>query len=90
MLNLQSALCDLSYTMDLLWLGYDGLSVRYVDIAAILLYNPSLNARIIRAYGRVPANIRAIVVTGEGTYLPSSWTVEHLRQRLLQWRGARA
>ncbi|HNP71203.1 MAG TPA: hypothetical protein PLO33_03055 [Kouleothrix sp.] len=76
--------------MELLWLGYDGLSVRYGDVAAILQYNASLDARITRAYGRVPANVRAIVVTGEGAYLPSSWTVDQLRQRWLQWRGARS
>ncbi len=43
--------------MDLLWLGYDGLSVRFVDVTAVLLYHPSLDARIVSAYGRVPANV---------------------------------
>jgi hypothetical protein len=76
--------------MDLLWLGYDGLSVRYIDVAAILLYHPSLDARIIGTYGRVPATVRAVVVTGDGAYLPSSWSAKHLRQRWSSWRGARA
>ncbi len=76
--------------MDQLWLGYDGLTVRYADVAVILHYHPSLDARIIHAYGRVPTNVRTIVVTGEGVYLPSSWSIDHLRQRLRYWRGARA
>lgn len=76
--------------MDQLWLGYDGLSVRYGDVTAILLYNPSLDLRIISAYGRVPTNVRAIVVTGDGSYLPSSWPAEHLRQRWSSWRESRA
>ena len=76
--------------MDQLWLGYDGLSVRYGDVTAILLYNPSLDTRIISAYGRVPTNVRAIVVTDDGSYLPSSWPAEHLRQRWSSWRDSRA
>lgn len=76
--------------MDVLWLGYNGLTVRYADIAAIMHYHPSLDARIIGAYGRVPANVRAIVVTGDGSYFPSSWSIDHLRQRWYDWRGARA
>lgn len=76
--------------MDQIWLGYDGLVVRYVDVTAVLLYHPSLDTRIISAYGRVPANVRAIVVTDDGSYLPSSWPAEHLRQRWSSWRGAHA
>jgi len=40
--------------------------VRYGDVAAVLLYHSSLDARILSAYGRVPANVRAVVVTGDG------------------------
>jgi len=76
--------------MDLLWLGYDDLSVRYGDVAAVLLYHSSLDARILSAYGRVPANVRAVVVTGDGQFLPSSWPAEQLRQRWSQWRSRRA
>ncbi len=76
--------------MDLLWLGYDDLSVRYLDVAAVLLYNSSLDARIISAYGRVPANIRAVVVTDDGLFLPSSWPAEHLRRRWARWRSTQA
>jgi len=73
--------------MDLLWLGYDDLSVRYADVAAVLLYHSSLDARIISAYGRVPGNIRAVVVTGDGLYLPSSWPASQLRRRWASWRA---
>jgi hypothetical protein len=76
--------------MDLLWLGYDSLSVRYADVAAILFYRPSLDGRIIRAYGRVPANVRAVVVTNDGAFWPSSWQVEQIRERWSAWRRAPA
>lgn len=76
--------------MDLLWLGYDGLSIRFLDMTAVLLYHPSLDARIISAYGRVPANVRAVVVRSDGAYLPSSWPPEQLRQRWSHWRLGRA
>lgn len=73
--------------MELLWLGYDGLSVRYADVAAVLFYRSTLDARIISAYGRVPLNVRAVVVTGDGVFWPSSWRAEHLRQRWARWRA---
>ena len=76
--------------MDLLWLGYDGLSIRFADLAAVLVYNSSLDARIISAYGRVPANIRAVVVRSDGAFLPSSWPAEQLRQRWASWRIERS
>jgi hypothetical protein len=75
--------------MDLLWLGYDGLSIRYVDVAAVLRYHPSLDARIVSAYGRVPLNVRAVVVTSDGVFLPSSWPAEQLRRRWSSWRKGR-
>ena len=71
--------------MELLWLGYNGLTVRCADVTAVLFYHPVLNPRIIKSYGRVPVNVQAIVVLSDGTFLPSSWSVEHLRQRLVQW-----
>jgi hypothetical protein len=74
--------------MDLLWLGYDGLSVRYADVVAVLFYRPSLDARIVRTYGRVPANVRAVVVMSDGAFWPSRWRVEELRQRWARWRRA--
>jgi hypothetical protein len=73
--------------MDLLWLGYDDLAIRYADIAAVLLYRPDLDARIVKDYGRVPANIRAVVVTGDGAFWPSSWRAEHIRRRWVRWRN---
>lgn len=72
--------------MDLLWLGYDGISVRYADVVAVLLYRPALDTRIVRAYGHVPANVRAVVVTSDGTFWPSSWRAEQLRRRWARWR----
>jgi hypothetical protein len=72
--------------MDLLWLGYDGLSVRYADVSAVLFYRPNLDARIARAYGHVPTNIRSVVVTSDGMFWPSSWRAEHLRRRWARWR----
>jgi hypothetical protein len=76
--------------MDWLWLGYSGLSIRFADVAAVLFYHPSLDARIISAYGRVPANVRAVVVTDNGVFLPSSWPADQLRQRWASWRVGRA
>ncbi len=70
--------------MEPLWLGYDGLSVTDTDVVAILRYTPILNGRIARSYGHVPPAIRAIVVLGDGRYLPSQWTVEQLRHRVFQ------
>lgn len=72
--------------MDILWLGYDGVSVRFADVAAVLRYHPSLNARIIDTHGRVPPTIRAVVVTESGQFLPSSWPAEQLRRRWSNWR----
>lgn len=73
--------------MELLWLGYDGLAVRYADIVAVLFYRAALDGRIQTAFGRVPENIRAVVVTSDGAYWPSSWQVDQLRQRLALWRA---
>jgi len=75
--------------MELLWLGYDNLSVRFADITAVLLYRPGLDARIIGDYGRVPPNIRAVVVTSNGMFWPSSWGVDHLRRRWSSWRESK-
>lgn len=75
--------------MDMLWLGYDGLSVRYAEVAAVLFYHPALNGRIVSEYGRVPTNVRAVVVTSAGLFLPSSWSADELRQRLVRWRADR-
>lgn len=73
--------------MELLWLGYDGLAVPYADVVAVLRYQPALDTRIVHAYGRVPAGVRAVVVTGGDRYWPSRWDVIWLRRRLADWRG---
>lgn len=74
--------------MDQLWLGYDGLTVECAQVSAVLLYQPALASKVLRSYGRIPANIRAVVVTGDGAYLPSSWTAQQLRVRLTRWRSS--
>jgi len=74
--------------MDMLWLGYDGLSTPYAHISAVLIYRAELADRVIMAYGRVPANTLAVVVTDAGAYLPSSWSAQHLRAQLARWRAA--
>lgn len=74
--------------MELMWLGYDGVSVPYSDIVAVLFYRPSLDIRIIHSYGRVPIAIRAVVVTADGVCWPSRWQVEHLRKRWQHWCDA--
>lgn len=76
--------------MDTLWLGYDGLSVHYADIVAVLFYRPDLDQRIARAHGRVPANVHAVVVTGDGRFWPSRWRAEQLRRRWARWRDRSA
>lgn len=73
--------------MDLLWLGYDGLSVPYAEVAAIVFYTPALDGRIARSYGRVPEQIGAVVVMSDGAFLPSRWRVDLLRRWLARWRS---
>ncbi len=73
-------------SMDLLWLGYDGLDVQYADVAAVLFYRPDLDDRIASSYGSVPQHIRAVVVTQDGHYLPSRWRAEQIRMFWAHWR----
>jgi hypothetical protein len=73
-----------------LWLGYDNLTIACADVVAVLIYHSALNRRVAFAYGRVPANIRAVVVTSDGRYWPSSWRPEQLRRRLADWRASAA
>jgi len=76
--------------MDVLWLGYDGLSVAAVAVDKKLLYRPALDARIVSAYGRVPANVRAVVMTSDGAFWPSSWSPAQIRRRWASWRAGSA
>ena len=73
-----------------LWLGYDNLTISCADVVAVLMYQAALDRRITFSYGRVPRNIRAVVVTSDGRYWPSSWHPEHLRRRLADWRRSAA
>jgi hypothetical protein len=74
--------------MDVLWLGYDNVSIPYAEISAVLYYRPDLDARITDDYGFVPSNIRAVVVTQNGVFWPSSWQAEHLHKSWVRWRDA--
>ncbi len=73
-------------SMDTLWLGYHGLDLPFDEIVAVLRYQPALDGQIVRAYGRVPRGVRAVVVTVTGAYLPARLSVEALRQRWADWR----
>jgi hypothetical protein len=73
--------------MDTLWLGYDGLDLPFGEIAAVLLYHPALDGRIILAHGSVPRGVRSVVVTAAGAYLPARLSAELLRRRWALWRG---
>jgi hypothetical protein len=84
-MNTQSSVLGPCAYMDVLWLGYDGLSVSYGDMVAVLLYRPSLDARIVSAYGRVPPNVRAVVMCW-----PSSWSPAQIRRRWSSWRAGGA
>lgn len=73
--------------MDILWLGYDGLSVPYRQVVAVLIYIAPLDGLLERSYGRVPAGVQAVVLTSRGEYLPARWSPQHLRQRWAAWRS---
>jgi hypothetical protein len=72
--------------MDMLWLGYDGLDLPFGEIAAVLLYHPALDGRIVHAYGSVPRGVRSVVVTASGAYVPARLAPELLRRRWALWR----
>jgi hypothetical protein len=72
--------------MNTLWLGYDELDLPFREIAAVLLYQPALDGRILRAYGQVPRGVRAVVVTAAGAYLPARLSADQLRRRWAAWR----
>ena len=72
--------------METLWLGYDGLSVPYRQVVAVLVYMRPLDGLVQRSYGHVPAGVRAVVLTSAGEYLPARWTPQQLRQRWASWR----
>ncbi|HMO57070.1 MAG TPA: hypothetical protein PKA05_08310 [Roseiflexaceae bacterium] len=72
--------------MEELWLGYDGLSVRFADVVAVLRYEPALDQRIRAAYGRVPPTTRAVIVIHDGSYWPARWEIAQIRHRIAAWR----
>ncbi|NTV63279.1 MAG: hypothetical protein HGA65_07050 [Oscillochloris sp.] len=73
--------------MDTLWLGYDGLTLPFDEIVAVLCYQPALNTRIVLTLGRVPDGINAVVVTSGGAFLPARWRADQLRERWARWRS---
>jgi hypothetical protein len=73
-------------TVEMLWLGYNGLTVPYRSVVAVLFYRSVLDPRIERAYGMVPGGVRSVVVTSDGDYFPARWRVSHVRQRWAYWR----
>jgi hypothetical protein len=73
-------------TVETLWLGYNGLTVPYRSVVAVLFYRSVLDPRIERAYGMVPGGVRSVVVTSDGDYFPARWRVSHVRQRWAHWR----
>ncbi|GIV96571.1 MAG: hypothetical protein KatS3mg057_1228 [Herpetosiphonaceae bacterium] len=72
--------------MDKLWLGYDGLNIPFGQIVAVMRYRRAWDRHILRTYGRIPANIRAVVVTDDGSYYPAGRTLEDLHARWAAWR----
>ena len=48
--------------MNQIWLGYDNLSIQLEHVSAVLFYQRALDSQIIRSYGHVPCNIRAVVL----------------------------
>jgi len=72
--------------METLWLGYDGLSVPYGQVVAVLIYQHAFDGLLARSYGHVPLGGQAVVLTSSGDYLPARWPPQHLRQRWATWR----
>jgi hypothetical protein len=72
--------------MDSLWLGYNGLSVPCAEVVAVLVYSDALDGLLRRSFGRVPAGVRAVVLTAAGRYLPARIPPDQLRSRWSSWR----
>lgn len=70
-----------------MWLGYDGLSVRYTRVSAIVAYQATWDRRIIQAYGEVPADVCAVVLLEDGKALPARRPLEELHQQLVAWNA---
>jgi hypothetical protein len=72
--------------MDMLWLGYDGLSIPLSRIVAVVHYRQAWDSFIVRTYGQVPPNVRTIVVTDDGGYYPALRSLDDLHRRWASWR----
>ena len=70
-----------------LWLGYDGLVVPFDLISALLVYQPAWDRRLMQAYGRVPADVRAVVLLNDGRMLPARRALDDLQARWSAWQA---
>lgn len=70
-----------------LWLGYDALVVPFDLISALLVYQPAWDRRLAQAYGRVPADVRAVVLLNDGRMLPARRALADLQARWSAWQA---
>lgn len=70
-----------------LWLGYNELLVPFDAISALLVYQPVWDRRIAQAYGRVPSDVRAVVLLVDGRTLPARRTLSDLHARWTAWQA---
>lgn len=71
-----------------LWLGHDGLSVELAAIRALLTYQPAWDRRIAQSYGRVPSDVRAVVLLHDGRMLPARRALDDLHARWAAWQAS--
>lgn len=79
-----------SATAQELWLGYNELLVPFDAISALLVYQPVWDRRIAQAYGRVPGDVRAVVLLSDGRTLPARRTLSDLHARWTAWQAGQA
>ncbi len=81
---------DDTYTLQELWLGYDGLVVPFSMISALLVYQPVWDRRIVHDYGRVPNDVQSVVLLHDGRVLPARRMLTDLRARWSAWQAPAA
>ena len=69
-----------------LWLGYDGLSVAFALISAVLVYAPAWDRRIAQAYGAVPGDATPLVLSTDRPGFPSRRARADLHRRWTDWQ----
>lgn len=70
-----------------LWLGYHELLVPFDAISALLVYQPVWDRRIEQAFGRVPGDVRAVVLLCDGRTLPARRALSDLHARWTAWQA---